>query len=175
MPAHKLISLLRFFAVALGFGLAACGAQAHNGADSLPASPQAPTAHTPVEVVTGTVKDFIVDNRVSGIVTRYVALRLDDGSTVPLRGAGLDGLLAGQRVEATGTSAGTTIFVTATRVVAGAPVTKAANAQAALSVSEFPPDCQCHNLKCYGILAVDQAFRCHNQFWQFWQCAMKAL
>jgi hypothetical protein len=98
---------------------------AHQGSNGFFSPPQAPSADAKLVAAVGTVRELVVDNRVSGIVTRYIALRLDDGSTVALRGAGLDGLLAGQRVEATGTAAGTTLFVTSTRAVAGAPASDA--------------------------------------------------
>jgi hypothetical protein len=115
--------------------LAALPVQAHNGADSFPASPQAPTAYAPTETTTGTVTDLLVDNRVSGLIARYVALQLDDGRKLALQGSGVDLLAKGARVHATGQRSGDTLFVTGYHVVAGpgatASVTKAlATAQA---------------------------------------------
>ena len=80
----------------------------------------------------GKVTELLVDDRVFNQTLRYVALRLDDGQSIALVGPGLDNLPAGIRAEATGRSAGATLFVTATRLLPGEPriVTKAANAPA---------------------------------------------
>jgi hypothetical protein len=129
MRPNLMVSLLHNVAVVLVLALAALPVQAHDGAGAFPASPQAPTASAPVEAVTGTVADFVVDNRVGGLTTRYVTLKLDDGRNLALNGSGVDQLSRGVRVQATGQRAGDTLFVTAYHIVAGpaasAGVTKA--------------------------------------------------
>src|SRR6266849_2654197 len=116
-PAAGLRAVIHAASVMLLVFCAVSPVAAHHDSDPVFSPPQAPNADARLVAAVGIVQELVVDNRVSGIITRYVALRLDDGSTVPLRGTALDGLLAGQRVEATGTPAGTTIFVTATRNV----------------------------------------------------------
>src|SRR6202047_3057333 len=117
MRPNLMVSLLHSVAVFLVLALAALPVQAHDGADAFPASPQAPTASAPVEAVTGTVADFVVDNRVAGLSTRYVTLKLDDGRNLALNGSGVDQLSKGMRVQATGQRAGDTLFVTAYHIV----------------------------------------------------------
>jgi hypothetical protein len=107
---------------------------AHHGTEPVFSSPQAPAAGATSVSVAGTVQELIVDNRVSGAITRYVSLRLDDGSVVALRGTGLDALAAGQRAEATGAVAGTTLFASSARAVGGVRASPDANAQGTTSV-----------------------------------------
>jgi len=80
---------------------------------------QVATADTPFETVTGTVKDLIVENRVSKATIRYVALQLDGGSNLALSGPGVDTLVSGAHVQATGQRSGDTLFLARYRVVAG--------------------------------------------------------
>ena len=123
MRSNFIASLFQNVAVLLVLAFAAHPVQAHDSADSFPASPQAPTASAPVEVVTGTVTELVVDNRVSGLTARYVALQLDDGHKLALNGSGVDQLAQGARVQATGQRAGDTLFVTAYHAVAGPAAT----------------------------------------------------
>src|SRR6202162_1348716 len=109
-------------------------AEAHRGSEAVFSSPQPPAADVPSVAATGTVQDLVIDNRVSGAATRYLWLRLDDGSTVALRGSSLDALIPGQRVEVTGRNAGQTLFVSSTRALAMAPA-KAAGAKAPVALS----------------------------------------
>src|SRR5439155_4975057 len=66
---------------------------------------------------TGTVAELIVDNRVTNVTQRYLALRLDDGHTVALTGSGLDALASGARVEVTGSLSAETLAVTSFSVL----------------------------------------------------------
>ena len=111
---------------------AATSAAAHAGSETVLARPPAPAEDAPLVTATGTVTELVVEDRVANQTLRYVALRLDDGQSIALVGPGLDNLPAGIRAEATGRSAGATLFVTATRSLPGAPriVTKAATAPA---------------------------------------------
>ncbi|HXX84729.1 MAG TPA: hypothetical protein VEN29_12195, partial [Casimicrobiaceae bacterium] len=115
----------RLVAAILPLALAALPAGAHNGADAVFMSPELPAAGVPQVAAAGTVEELIVDNRVSNTTTRYVGLRLDDGRSVALVGAGLDALAKGTRVEAIGRTAANTLYVTEVRVVAAPPVAKA--------------------------------------------------
>ena len=66
-----------------------------------PASLQSP-ASAVIEVTgTGTVAELVVDNQITHVTLRYLALHLDDGHTVALTGAGLDSLANGARLQAT--------------------------------------------------------------------------
>src|SRR5258705_10356465 len=70
-----------------------------------------PTASLPVQAssaltATGTVAELLVDNQVSASTSRYLALRLDEGQTVALTGAGLESLSSGARGTATGSLTG---------------------------------------------------------------------
>ena len=135
MPTRKFTYLLRFFAVVLGFSLAASCAQAHRGSDPVFSSPQPPAADAPLVAATGTVHELVVDNRVSNVRNRYLWLRLDDGSAVALRGSGLDALRDGDRVEATGRGQGRALFVTATRGLPPVPGSRARDTTAAQTAS----------------------------------------
>ena len=86
--------------VAGAFVLFACGYAAahHDSAYGARASAMSAT----VEVFDGTIAQLIVENRVTNITTRHVALRMDDGTLIALRGAGLDALTEGARVQASG-------------------------------------------------------------------------
>ena len=131
MPTQNFRTLFRFAVIAALLCLAAIPVAAHNGADSAFAAPQPPATDTPLVAVTGTVNELVVDNLVSGANTRYLSLRLDDGSSVALAGLGLDALLNGQRVEVTGRTSGQTLFITSTSTLPATP--KAKNAKALIS------------------------------------------
>jgi hypothetical protein len=92
-------------------------------------APQPPAADAPKVSAEGIVHEIRVDNLVTGVTTRYLWLRIDNGSTVALREPGLDALIPGQRVEVVGRSVGETLSVSSARSVAAAP-TKAASARA---------------------------------------------
>src|SRR5262249_5455780 len=91
-------------------------AGAHSGADAVLASPPASAATVPPVAVSGTIDELTVENRMDHTVTRYVALRLDEGRTLALSGA--DDLVKGARVEAVGRIAGNTLFVNRVSVLA---------------------------------------------------------
>src|SRR5262249_33640155 len=121
----------------LVLALPALPAAAHNGADAVFDSPQPPSQAVPAVAVTGTVDELIVANTLTGATTRYVALRLDQGRTLALQGAGVDSLPKGAQVEAIGRNVGSTLFVTDVRVtgVGSAQMAGAANsAQGTLTV-----------------------------------------
>jgi hypothetical protein len=68
-----------------------------------PAGVSSPALLTSVETATGTVAELVVDDQVEGVTERFLALRLDDGQTVVLTGAGVETLASGARIEVTGT------------------------------------------------------------------------
>jgi hypothetical protein len=81
-------------------------------------------------VITGAVRELIVDNRLTAMTARYVGLRLDDGHNVVLRSSGLETLAQGTRVEATGQLGGDTLFATGFRLLAGSATPSGALIQA---------------------------------------------
>ena len=129
MPTRRLKSLLGVLALGLGLGLAPYSAQAHNTTDASAVTPQASSVLEPAQALTGTVKEVVVDNRVARLTTRYFALRLDDGRNFTLSGPGVDRLVDGARIEATGQIAGETLSLNSYHVIAGAAIkAKAASA-----------------------------------------------
>ena len=113
---------------------AATPVAAHQGSAARFSAPETVSADNKEVIALGAVHDLVVNNQLTGIVSRYLGLRLDDGSAVSLRGAGLGTLVAGQRIEATGSLSGTSLLVSSTRVVAGVPVRQAVNSKIATSV-----------------------------------------
>src|SRR6266446_7969420 len=109
MPAQNRHRLIGLFAAALLLALATFPLLAHQ-VDPTGASSPAPA--TNAVMATGTVAEVIVDNRVSGVTLRYLALRIDQGQTVALTGSGLDLLAGGTRVTATGSLTGNVMTVT---------------------------------------------------------------
>jgi hypothetical protein len=136
MRASIVSTRFRSIAMAALFFLAALPAGAHHGNDAVFAVPQPPEADAPMVSAEGIVHALPVDNRVTGVTTRYLWLQLDNGSTVALRGSGLDALTPGQHVELTGHSVGNTLFVTSapTAVATKATSANVPNAPATLSV-----------------------------------------
>src|ERR1700687_3512465 len=134
MPPQNLRTLFRFAVVIALFVLAAIPAGAHHGNDASFAAPQPPAADVPLVAADGIVNELRVENRISGVTTRYLWLRLDNGSTVALRGSGLDALIPEQRVEVTGRNAGETLFVTGARALPTVPA-RATNASAPVALS----------------------------------------
>jgi Bacterial Ig-like domain (group 3)/Gametolysin peptidase M11 len=130
MSANKLTLTLRVIALALVVGVTTLPAQAHPRTDAVPGSGQTPSIDAPVEVITGAVRELIVDNRLTGMTARYVGLRLDDGRNVTLRNSGLETLAQGTRVEATGQLDGDTLFATGFRLLAGSATPSSALIQA---------------------------------------------
>jgi hypothetical protein len=110
---------LRLLAAVLFAVLAAAMARAHDAQapGSLASLPQAATA-----VITGSVDELVIDDRVNGTLLLLHALRQDDGSVVPLSGAGAETLQKGTRVEVTGTLRGAALEVTAYSVLSAAPL-----------------------------------------------------
>src|SRR5439155_25959797 len=80
-PAAALHAVSRAASIMLVVFFAVSPVAAHQGSDRFFSPPQAPGADAKLVAAVGTVRELVVDNRMSGIVTRYVALRLDDGST----------------------------------------------------------------------------------------------
>ena len=116
---------------ALVLALPSSPVSAHNGADAVFSSVQPPSQAVQPVAVTGTVVDVIVENRVTGATTRYIALRLDEGRTLALQGPGLDALPGGSRVDAVGRNVGNTLFVTDARVTGVGPTSAAGPANSA--------------------------------------------
>src|SRR5438132_2648515 len=117
---------LRRVLVAGAFLILACGpAGAHHTGHQV----LEPAVSAPVETFDGTISRLIVENRVTNITTRHLALRMDDGHVIALRGVGLDALSEGARVQASGqVSGGDTLFVMESKVVP-APSTRSLSAR----------------------------------------------
>ncbi|HWZ71139.1 MAG TPA: hypothetical protein VN326_06620, partial [Casimicrobiaceae bacterium] len=109
MPARNRHRLSGLVAVASLFALATFPLPAHQ-VD--PTGASSPALAISAVMATGTVAELVVDNRVSGVRLRYLALRIDEGQTVALTGAGLDLLAGGTRVTAAGSLAGNVMTVT---------------------------------------------------------------
>ena len=80
---------------------------------------------------TGTVVEVVVDDQVAGVTQRYLGLRLDDGQTVVLTGAGVETLAGGARVEVTGTLSGEVLEATGLSLLPAAQAAAKAGAVAA--------------------------------------------
>ena len=103
----------------VAFGLCLSGgAWAHRVADPLEAAPHAAAAGSPVERVSGIVHRVTIDDRVAGVVIEHIALELDAGGAVTLKGADANLLPRGARVEATGQRNGKALFVSGVRTLA---------------------------------------------------------
>src|SRR5438552_10659542 len=106
--------LFRLLGATVLFALVTFSARAHQ-VD--PAGVSQATLAASVVTGTGTVAELIVDNRVTNVTRRYLALRLDDGHTVALTGSGLDALASGARVEVTGSLSADTLAVASFNVL----------------------------------------------------------
>ncbi len=117
MPLPHRSHHFRSLGVTALFVLVAFSVRAHqvNPAIASPAA-QVQSAVT----ATGTVAELMVDDQVEGVTQRYLGLRLDDGQTVVLTGAGLEALASGARVEVTGTLSGEVLEVTGFSVLPAA-------------------------------------------------------
>src|SRR5205807_9279948 len=100
MPPLTLCARHRLGALLFAVWLAGPALAHHTG----PA--QVPAATVPIETLSGTVEQLVVENRVTQLTTRHVALRLDDGSGFELVGSGADALTQGARVKVNGRVAG---------------------------------------------------------------------
>ncbi len=129
MLANKSMSVLRVLAFTSILSFPAITADAHHVADVHIGAATAPAASVPIETVTGTIRELVIDNRVTGQRNRQVALELDDGRKLVLNGTGLDVLAQNARVEAAGQRSGDALFVTGYHVLAGAATTPRAAAQ----------------------------------------------
>jgi Bacterial Ig-like domain (group 3) len=96
--------------------LAGVPVAAHN-LDPFESAPKSPAVSAEVEVLTGDVKELVVDDRVANATIRYRSLVLADGTQVKLHGQGLDRLVHDSRVEVTGRRNGKTLFVSDVREV----------------------------------------------------------
>ena len=108
---------LRLLAAVLFAVLAVTTARAH---DAQAPSPLANLPQPATAVITGSVDELVIDDRVNGTLVHLHALRQDDGSVVALSGEGAETLQKGTRVEVTGTLRGATLEVTAYSVLAAA-------------------------------------------------------
>src|SRR5271157_891215 len=100
MAVSQRSHLLRDLGVAVLFALVAFSVCAHQ---VNPAGGSLAARVTSAVTATGSVAELIVDDQVAGVTLRYLGVRLDDGHTVALTGAGLETLASGERVEVTGT------------------------------------------------------------------------
>ena len=119
MLTNRMTLAVRVLACAAILCVATISANAHPFPDVHLGAAQVPTATAPIETVTGTIKELVIDNRVTGQTTRQVALLLDDGRKLALNGKGLDALTQNQRVQANGQLSGDALFLSAYHVVAG--------------------------------------------------------
>ena len=117
MTSNKLACMLRTVALIAIVNAPMITANAHSP-DLHIADVQAPSASSPIETLTGTVKDLVIDNRVTGQTSRQLALQLDDGRKLVLSGAGIDALTQNSRVLASGQLSGDAMFVTSYHIVA---------------------------------------------------------
>src|SRR6266852_3377539 len=101
-----------FFRVLASILLAALTAFPVGAHQASPASVSSPTLTTTAVTATGTVAELIVENQVTNVTLRYLALRVDGGQTLALTGVGPDSLSSGARVAATGSLTGNTLAVT---------------------------------------------------------------
>ena len=113
---------LRLLGAAL---LALMASAAAHGHDASAPSALAATPSPAMGIMTGTVGDLLIDDRVNNTVTHFYTLRLDDGQTVALSGAGADVLSSGARVEVTGSLSGGTLAATHVSVLAASQGAKA--------------------------------------------------
>lgn len=113
---RRFVSPLAAFALAAA--LLACPPVGAHNPDPLEAAPRAPAVASPVESLTGEVKELIVEDRVVGVTVRYRSLALADGTHLKLDGAAVDRLAHGSRVEVTGRRNGATLFISAARELA---------------------------------------------------------
>jgi len=90
---------------------------AHTGADSPAASSTPSTAAS--DIVSGTVDELVVDDRVHNKTTSYPLLVQDDGTTVPLVGTQAATLRKGARVGIVGRWEGRQFEVTQAQTIAG--------------------------------------------------------
>jgi hypothetical protein len=97
--------MLRVFGVFFLLGIISSPIRAHEGHADAAASAMA-------LVASGTVTELLVENKVTEQSLRYLGLRLDDGHSVDLVGAGLGTVARGSRIEATGVLVGQSFRVT---------------------------------------------------------------
>jgi hypothetical protein len=119
MLANRITLAVRGLACTAILCVATMSASAHPFPEVHLGDAQVPAATAPIETVTGTIKELVIDNRVTGQTTRQVALLLDDGRKLALNGQGLDALTQNQRVQANGQLSGDALFLSAYHVVAG--------------------------------------------------------
>ena len=117
MPIPHYSHVVRVLGATVLFVFAAFSVCAHQ-VDPATASPAALAAGAVTG--TGTVAELVVDNQVANVTLRYLALRLDDGQTVVLTGAGLEALADGARVDVSGTLSGEVLEVTGFSVLPAA-------------------------------------------------------
>ncbi len=90
---------------------------AHTAEDAHSAAPIA-QSDAPMQLVTGTVVRTTVENRLTNVITEYVALVGDDGKRVPLIGKSFDSFPDGVHAEAIGSLQGSAFAVRDMRTVA---------------------------------------------------------
>jgi hypothetical protein len=121
--AAILLAALAMTAIAVG------GAQAHSSTDVLAAAVD--------EVAVGTVIEVVIDNRVDQTSFTYRELELDDGTGMPLQGAGAESLHNGERVRVSGRRLGTPLDVASAEILAppAATPTAAIEVQGTLAIA----------------------------------------
>src|SRR5450631_3862725 len=127
MVSPRRSSLLYVLGTTMLFVLAAFPLRAHQ------VEPSSALAAAPTSLLvdgTGTIAELLVDNQVTKVTLRYLALRLDDGQTVALTGPGLDSLSSGARVAATGHVTGNRLTVTSLSILPTAALAGNAKVQA---------------------------------------------
>ena len=160
MSAQTRDILFRAIGATMLLALAAFPLHAHQG--------DPPSASLPVQAAgnvtaTGIVAELIVINQVSASALRYLALRIDEGQTVALTGAGLEALSGGTRVTVTGGLTGATLAVTslsilpAAQVVAGTDIVAKSQRQVQGTLVVFHKDYFAQGRGEYGLGVHDGA------------------
>jgi len=114
---RKYLEIRAIGAVLLG-ALACWPAFAHHVVDPLDVAAVAPASGAREEVLTGVLHRLTIDDRVAGMVVHVHFVKLDDGTALSLKGADLNALAHGGRVELAGRRNGKTLFVGAARALA---------------------------------------------------------
>ncbi len=109
MRTHRSAIASRFLVATLFAWIAGFPAQAHDASDPAIAAASAPAAT--VEVVSGTVDELTVEDRIQNKTSHFYALKRDDGSVVLLAGTVAQTLQDGAQVEVQGQRNGTQLMV----------------------------------------------------------------
>jgi opacity protein-like surface antigen len=107
MLVHNNRCLLQLLGAALLLALATFSAAAHQAESTQPVA-----INSALVTATGTVAELTVKNQLTGVTLRYLGLKVDQGTSYTLTGAGLETLSDGSRINVTGTLTGNIFNVT---------------------------------------------------------------